>query len=997
MADRQTTTFPVRGLDLATSGHGTQPGDMRLLSGMVPVGYSDRLEWEVPNRATVPTDGNDNPTQGLLSLGQHTDQRLVGLRSDEVVVIDPANAYAETQVYSFSSTDATRRATFATVQDSTMVAVTKGTGIGDPEVLVEVTGTRSRILQWLPLPRLRVSTTGVGLADRDDALQGGRYAFRIAWEMADGTLGPASYPYRVAIEDTAFANVEVNVLTYPQAYVGTVWEDKIENIVLIGHVDGQKDPESQPPRTTVQPEENTGHIIERKPLSRVGQGSFIWSGTREDILTGETWDQTGLDAHERVAGTVSSYNQRVLLGDLEYDLFVPDIRSILDFDFSSDSGTDYHLLLQVEVETAFGTVTRRSEALGVTASFAQNVSTRSGNIWYPDPRATRYQFFISADYTPPDDLSTGTWQVPAMIGASKRFDEPLGGAFAYEPVTAGEPYDMTVTGNVAGVNLTKDRRFYRPLRSADFWVDLEPWELPGTSQADDPEPTEGYFDWMRKQIADGEEYDNDQAETITVPIADITGTPDADTVDQLVVDYDVEAEITGNPDNNITLIGAELDVTLLDEENNTLATAHREAYASGVNVITNAGSFTAAQDGSGDTSGWTAGDVAYVQYEVFFNMGLLASGGDLTGKVKVEVDSSSLDINHSEPSENPDFSMKGNDVNQSRVVWSETNRPWALDAENVVYAGSQSEDRVLALQAVGQEVSEGQYGQFPIVCLGRESVRVLQTGTDPFIQSVELIEADAGAVGRRAYTNMEGVVVAALDTGVYQFTPQQQTPALSSPIHDDDGDVLGELGPDTALSSFLDQARGRRSVWMHLPNVTLGYNTRFGSWFALDRKRLDTAFVRDQYYAVRDDNTLVREEQDNTTAAPVRLQTAVIQPGPQGHLGRAYEVQLRQPFDLDEVTLSLVATDPTNDYVKLGEAVLQAGQYNAGLHLGAGLAPGFVVDVQGDGSPGQMVEAIMLEWEPRHETLRDHQGHGTPGYSGGSASPILVLTDVSSP
>jgi len=337
------------------------------------------------------------------------------------------------------------------------------------------------------------------------------------------------------------------------------------------------------------------------------------------------------------------------------------------------------------------------------------------------------------------------------------------------------------------------------------------------------------------------------------------------------------------------------------------------------------------------------------------------------------------------------------DANPNRLIWSQPNTPLDLDPENVLFAGEVPQNRIMAMEAVGQEVSQGQYGEFPIVLFGRESVRVLQTGTNPFVQGVDVIEADAGLVGRRACATIQSIVVAALDNGVYQFTPQQQVPALSSPIHDDDGDVLGELGPDTALSSFLDQARGRRSVWIHLPKTTLGYNTRFGSWFALDRKRIDTAFVRDRYYAVRGDNTLVEEEQDDTTAAPVRLQTAVIQPGPQGHLGRAYEVQLRQPYDLDDVDLSLVATDPNNSYVKLGTATLQAGQYDAGLHLGQGLAPGFVVDVGGTASPGQMVEAIMLEWEPRHETLQDHQGHGTPGYAGGTSSPILVLTDVSTP
>lgn len=1003
MADRQTTTFPVRGLDLATSGHGTQPGDMRLLSGMVPVGYSDRLEWEVPNRESVIQNGSNNDVTDVLSLGwqrretigpnadlgadpNQSLERLVALKADGIYVIDPGQSHQERQLYTFDTSSTSRRATFAQVGDSLFIAV-YDQPLGDPTHFFELRDDVLADVQWPELPRVDVTANGISVdPNNDDPKEGlpkGPYAFRLAYELEDGTIGPTTSYFRVYYVEEERFEARFEITDAPS--LPGQWQSRVNNLVVIGHA-----PNFRPslpgspvndPRIRTQPEHTPGRIVKR--IKDFGAGA-AWTIRMDDeeIRTSPQYEGIGLRAHQLIGGAPYSFNERLIVGDARYDLAKPSIEDqfVWADGVQNSGGDDYWMLLQVVVQTQLGEIVRLSEPRPFDSTAATQVELRNGHITYPDERARRYDVFVSQDYT--GDIDAATWSRPSMLGMPRRFEDSEGSALSFSPAALGEPYSLTITQGT-DIDPFQARQFEQSTTNGQDFI-----SGPGVVGDDFRLDSN-----VRVNTANADDsIEETLTEVVRIDALWRDGTFD---VDSFALDFYHRAAVGSNNDadgrcqTELTVEVREKDGTILANQTETITNT------GGGSTSQNSGSISFTRS---NIAGWSAGDA----YDLRFRLRVEATASDggsgfATAGGEIRLNNGVLSLEGSINSGSP-TTTADNDVNSSRIIWSAEYQPLDLPAENVVFAGSAGGgDPVLALQAVGQEVSEGQYGEYPIVVFGRESVRVLQTGTEPFIQASRVIEADAGLVGRRAYTNIEGVVVGALDIGVYQFTPQQQTPAFSSPIHDDGGDVLGELGPDTALSSFLDQARGRREVWMHLPNVTLGYNTRFGSWFALDRNRLDTAFVRDRYYAVRGDNTLVEEEQDDTTAAPVRLQTAVIQPGPQGHLGRAYEVQLRQPFDLDQVTLSLVATDPTNDYVKLGEAVLQAGQYDAGLHLGAGLAPGFVVDVQGDGSPGQMVEAIMLEWEPRHETLRDHQGHGTPGYAGGTSSPILVLTDVSTP
>ena len=968
---RETDQFPIRGLDLTTPGHQLESGACRLLWDLVPTGRGEGAVWEVPKMAE-----ERGAFTGLLSVGWFTDpsgsagERIVALTEAGVSVIDPSASYSASEVWSFAENDPTRRATFAQVAGSMFVAVTSGPDQGTPEVLLEVVNTGGAFvaqrMKWAPLPRVSIAgdpPTG------DNNRAAGRVAFRVAWRLDDGTLGPISPPQRLALPDVDSVTVRATVEAF-DVPLTDLWDDRIDELVLIGHPDVQATRKYGIDRTTVPPEQGPGYVVAAGSEYTVGD-SIRWTGTFDDIPAGETIEGRGLADHERRAGVVYGYNQRLMLGDVEYNLVRPPLRKILDWEdgVSNANGDDWHLVLQVEVETQNGIRRRRSEPLPFDNSSINSVSTRHGFLWYPDPRARRYQWFVSSDYS--GDVGAATWEVPIAFGCNRTFEEPAGGVFVYDPVFEGEPFAMARTSGDVQANVFNADAFRVALRDPGVDVNTGADYFSGVP-FDYQNGDEQFMDYHDAQAADGEEIDEFYSDEYRIPLSGLTDWSKAD-INSWDLVYKVVAEITGSPDNNTTIIGQTLDVDVLDENDNVLQNKHAEAFVSSVNKLQNGGTFTLSP---GSATGWTSGDEATLRVRTSASISLLGSGGTVEGALAVEVTSDSLNVGHSGFTGTLSTASEV-DNGPRRVVWSDTFRPWDLPAENVVFAGEQG--RVLRLQAVGQEVSTGQFGEYPIVCFSDNAVRVLRVSVDPFITSVDVLTTSMGVVGRRAAAVADGQVVAALDGGVYALSPKIQQPSLSRPLNDLDEEFLTSLGPDTAIGHYKDVQRGRNDAWVAAGGRVWSYSIDQGAWSALRRSRRDFAVRPGKEYAIRADGGLVREVAVEGEGQ-VHIQTAVLQTGPLGTLKRMRQAQLRQPNPMEEVDLYLVATDPEREYVKLDGETLRADEIENGIVPDAGLGTGFVLDIRGRALTGQSIEAIFVEYDVRNRTVRDHQAHEYPSY-----------------
>ena len=569
-----------------------------------------------------------------------------------------------------------------------------------------------------------------------------------------------------------------------------------------------------------------------------------------------------------------------------------------------------------------------------------------------------FRSLVSTDYA--GDFEAATWREATTPGSDRRFDEPTGGGFAYTDVAPGEPYDMT---NRSGgpVDPLAHRRFEQGNYDGFIYAPTDDFRL--EAALDTPGDTDRTVE-------------ESVAETIEFGQVDPTGTGAPQSVA-----FDYLLEVDQNNTDGSSSFEVSLDV--------------RVKAADGAVLDSFSDSITGSNGNSQTSSSVTLSNFAPPEAEILeikceYDITISASSTAGAGiNAIAQADNMSVDLDVTALTGDESFTRGAEDSNPNRLIWSQANTPLDLDVENVLFAGETPTDRILAMRATGQEVSSGQFGEYPIVLFGRESVRALQVGTDPFIQGVGVLASGEGQglVGRRATTTAKGKVVAVLNTGVYAFSPQQETPALSAPIHDPAEDVLGSMGPDTALAHYEDQDRFREELWVHAQALTWCYSISQGGWSTLTRRRRDAALWRGRY-AVRPEGasggTLVQEEQDTDAELDVRVQTALIAPGPLGTLGRVRQVHLRQPLSLTEAELVLVAADPANDYVQLDSTTLTNTSYNAGLVCQQGYGPGFVVVVMATAQPGQMVEAVMLDWDARNRTLRDHVDLGIPEYDRGT-------------
>lgn len=188
-----------------------------------------------------------------------------------------------------------------------------------------------------------------------------------------------------------------------------------------------------------------------------------------------------------------------------------------------------------------------------------------------------------------------------------------------------------------------------------------------------------------------------------------------------------------------------------------------------------------------------------------------------------------------------------NDRDPNRMLVSRTYQPLDMPAELALYVSTWDGDAIMAFAANTVPVSEGQYGQMPLLVVNRWTCKALEidtTGAMLFSRALPL--AERGTVSRDGVTNGEGIVFFASDDGIWTLTPQQATHPLSAPVHAFEAvaDILDELDDETTLA-YIDDGRGNREVWVGTGSRTWAFSLRYGRWFTMSRVR--RAYFRQGY------------------------------------------------------------------------------------------------------------------------------------------------------
>ena len=268
---------------------------------------TQRIRAIAPMDTIVPGSFNAKSVTGL--------ERLAAVTADGVHMIDPDSGVHK-RIYTFTTVDESRKAQFGQIGDDLWIATATGAGVGTPEQVLQVKDDAVIPLNLPPLPLVALTQADEG----NSALQAGKYAYRYAWVLQDGTIGPASRPYLFTIEDAgapATLTFQISQFTFP---LSDAWSELIRGVAIFLSEEAFSLAES--PGGGEKPLERLLNAPYYKVLTLTALDTSTtteWTDVKEAILTYPQLDDEQLTRHQLKAAALFSYNKRLFLGDTAVD------------------------------------------------------------------------------------------------------------------------------------------------------------------------------------------------------------------------------------------------------------------------------------------------------------------------------------------------------------------------------------------------------------------------------------------------------------------------------------------------------------------------------------------------------------------------------------------------------------------------------------------------------------------------------------------------------
>jgi len=349
------------------------------------------------------------------------------------------------------------------------------------------------------------------------------------------------------------------------------------------------------------------------------------------------------------------------------------------------------------------------------------------------------------------------------------------------------------------------------------------------------------------------------------------------------------------------------------------------------------------------------------------------------------------------------------DAAPNRILVSDLNQPRSIQAKRTIYIGSNRNDRVVAMAATGLEVSEGQFGEYPVYVFSPTKITPLRVGAgDVAFLEGPAISITRGAVSRHAVTNVDGSIVYASREGVYFLNPGRPgQPAISAPLHVRQGadvlNILPRLNAYTALAYNNNPTLDVQELWVGTQNGdTYAYAIRFDQWFTMPRKRrlwvhnaleqgtllygLDAGGVLVEETARIDVEGLV-DFGLGYAAVPFKVRSVWLHLGLPGIRKKLRRMRIYQPVPMDTLTWKVeylpdrvnrgtldpeLLTDPSGlagpDNLTVGSGTLDGQDLRNGRVLDAFAVRMAVRDfrllLEGEGVPEQAIQQVKFTYQP---------------------------------
>ncbi|MEC7753775.1 MAG: hypothetical protein VYB44_07080 [Bacteroidota bacterium] len=171
-----------------------------------------------------------------------------------------------------------------------------------------------------------------------------------------------------------------------------------------------------------------------------------------------------------------------------------------------------------------------------------------------------------------------------------------------------------------------------------------------------------------------------------------------------------------------------------------------------------------------------------------------------------------------------------NSYNANEVQPSKTNQPFTFDASTVYRIGNRENDIVQGFAVNTLDISQGQFGQYPLYVLTNKSIWALEQSSDPSITFASIVPVDTriGAISPHAITNADRTVIGIDRNYIYSLTGNNLE-RIDRPISFD-ADYKTFIA--NARVAYHESADYEEIIFSNPAfSYSWYYNLRFGTWY----------------------------------------------------------------------------------------------------------------------------------------------------------------------
>lgn len=247
------------------------------------------------------------------------------------------------------------------------------------------------------------------------------------------------------------------------------------------------------------------------------------------------------------------------------------------------------------------------------------------------------------------------------------------------------------------------------------------------------------------------------------------------------------------------------------------------------------------------------------------------------------------------------------DGDPNLVLVSEQYQPRMIYGRSALPVGNDADDQILAFESAAVPVSDGQFGEFPVIAFCRRSISALKVGTTTAFAQVAPITVNRGVIGRFGVVNIGGTIFYLSSDGIYKMGDEQP---LSSLIQNSQHphDLLRNINTESALAYFVDGRTGRRELWVSTSSRIYCMSLSSRQWFTIDETRKRLMFAYGGLWGI-DQDGLKNEAGGDTTGARIGM----IQPAPI-HLGQPEVMKRWRKVIIRYPSRDVVAFTQQSDY-----------------------------------------------------------------------------------